>query len=733
MDPEPIATPLSTPTLPLSDSIKNLVQEIRSKNKNQIEKVYGKVRLWGRDSYFFLQNIFIDINILTSLNSSRRLEIADLWEEFIYNPTWKNLDRIGTGSQEKRFSWLEIVSNNHNFMILGKPGSGKTTLLKRIIVECNSGKIFPERIPIFIALRDEGFRNFSYSLEKYIQENHFGIMEWQAKLIFEHGCALILLDGVDEVEEKYKITIKKQIEKFANKYPDVLIIITCRLQNIDSKLEQFQYIEIADLSESQVKSFSDQWFKVVCDDILEAESLSNKFILNLFNDENKRILEIISTPILLSLACLVFYYKKKFYSKRSNLYKEAIELLLKDWDKSKSIERENIYYNLCLNEKLDLLMYLAVTKFQKDQYILFEFDELIKCICQHLNIESIDSEYVLNQIQVQHGLLIERANKIWSFSHLTFQEFLVAKHICSCQDSSKIEIYNKIIANNFYKQHWKEVFSMAVELSNNPDDLVINLKKNTDIILKKDSSIENLISWIYRKVESINTKYKKNAVRAFYIYMFARMNNIIPLTREQLFHALDPNLRDDLNISRENAILFSVVHASPLKEFLCFALEKARIYDFFYVLNLALFFSFEIALDVALALMFSLTINEKSFDTLLGDLYLLVYLCKLLAEQLGNNKSKEKFEILLSDLPNPYEDLNACLTWTNTNRKYWKNILKLNIIENHELPCDFNLKDSQINILLQYIYANEIIAMCLKNNLSQNTYSYIESTLLTPK
>jgi len=39
-------------------------------------------------------------------------------------------------------------------MLLGKPGSGKTTFLQHIAMQCNQGELLPERIPIFIRLKN---------------------------------------------------------------------------------------------------------------------------------------------------------------------------------------------------------------------------------------------------------------------------------------------------------------------------------------------------------------------------------------------------------------------------------------------------------------------------------------------------------------------------------------------------------------------------------------------------
>jgi predicted NACHT family NTPase len=80
-----------------------------------------------------------------------------------------------------------------------------------------------------------------------------------------------------------------------------------------------------------------------------------------------------------------------------------------------------------MERKQELLSYLALKKFEQPQYVLFEQEEIEGYIAEFLQISRQDSRVVLRAIEAQHGLLIERSQKVWSFSHLTFQEYLVAK------------------------------------------------------------------------------------------------------------------------------------------------------------------------------------------------------------------------------------------------------------------------------------------------------------------
>jgi hypothetical protein len=65
-----------------------------------------------------------------------------------------------------------------------------------------------------------------------------------------------------------------------------------------------------------------------------------------------------------------------------------LELLLEKWDKSREIERDEIYRDLSVERKLELLSYLAVKKFEQTQYVLFEQTEIEGYIAEFLGLGS---------------------------------------------------------------------------------------------------------------------------------------------------------------------------------------------------------------------------------------------------------------------------------------------------------------------------------------------------------
>ncbi|MEM1171008.1 MAG: NACHT domain-containing protein [Cyanobacteria bacterium P01_H01_bin.35] len=518
------------------NDIDGLVQRIKQARSKIIKFQCGKLHtLYTRE--IEITKIYTDVNILENLTNERWLEISDLVKIFeLGKVNSEKFDRLGWSKTLVRKSGLEVlevVEKSESLMVLGKPGSGKTTFLKRIAIKCNDNEdnFLSDRLPIFISLKqlsdDENLDNKNFDLLDYIFTKEFlGICEKkELEKILICGKALILLDGLDEVVPAKKAKhLAQYIQDFANssRYYQNKFIISCRIAAQEYKFQGFTYIEVADFNEIQVKNFVENWF-VAVDSKSPENGMANaqKFLEKTRLPENKQIQELAVTPILLNLACVVFQDRLDFPSKRYKLYEEALDILLGKWDKNRGITRYEVYKNLSVLHKKELLTKVATATFETGDYF-FESEKVQKLIVEYLQSLSdsnqdkiqlqLDSEAVLKSLEAQHGLLIERANKIYSFSHLIFHEYFTAKFFIENNDWEKL-------VQNFPQKHWIQVLLLAIESLQNADDLLLTLKQKIDNMAAKDILFQDNLKWVSQKVSLVDhrNRYKLAAIRAIYL------------------------------------------------------------------------------------------------------------------------------------------------------------------------------------------------------------------------
>jgi predicted NACHT family NTPase len=496
-------------------TINVLVNQVREKISADIQKRCGSMRVLDMTQPIGINDIYTDVNILEKITGRKRLEIAQLLENL--NP--EDFERFGLDQVvEKRVPGLEAVEQHSKLMILGKPGAGKTTFLKRIAIQCKLEQFLADHVPIFITLKDFAEALQEPSLLQYIND-HFALNDISdqeiTKTLLSQGRVIVLLDGLDEVKQEDNDRVLREIRNFSTHYDANHFVITCRIASKEYTFEQFTEVEVADFEDKQIAEFASNWFQNK--DPKKAEQFIQKL------QQNQRIQELATNPLLLTLLCLLFDESTDFPSNRSELYQEGVDVLLKKWDGTRGIEREQIYHKLSLKRKEDLLSRIALKTFESGNYFFKErqAEGYINDYIQNLPDAQtdpkallLDSKAVLKSIEAQHGLLVERARGIYSFSHLTFHEFFTARNIAF---SRKPQQPFEQLVSHITDKRWREIFLLTVGILEEADHLLQLMKQRIDKLLAGDEKLQQFLTWINEKSCSVETRYKAAAVRAFYL------------------------------------------------------------------------------------------------------------------------------------------------------------------------------------------------------------------------
>jgi predicted NACHT family NTPase len=350
-----------------------------------------------------------------------------------------------------------LTANQHQYlMVLGSPGVGKSTFLRKVGLEAlkgDKGSFAHTCIPVFLTLR---LFDKDKTIEQQIAAEFANCGFDQAielsQAALEKGKLLVLLDGLDEVPLDRLDTTITQIQNLVDRYPQNRYIASCRIAAYKGGFPRFKDVTVAAFEDSQIKEFIHHWFR------LEPDTANSCWEL-LKQPQYAAAKELAQTPLLLTLLCVVYDESVDFPKNRSRLYGEALDVLMKKWAAEKRIPHNPIYRELSIELERELLSEIAYDSFESDR-LFFSKSEVVAQIREFLvtNLNApkhLDGEAVLEAIEVQQGLLVERARDAYSFSHLTLQEYLTAKYIV---DNNQIDWLAK---NHLTNQNWREVFLLV--------------------------------------------------------------------------------------------------------------------------------------------------------------------------------------------------------------------------------------------------------------------------------
>jgi predicted NACHT family NTPase len=372
------------------------------------------------------------------------------------------------------------------------------------------------KTPIFVSLKD--WSDSASELMTYLahQFEICGFPDSQAFIthILEQGHALVLFDGLDEVNQEgsKRARMINILTNFAKQYPEIQIILTCRIAATDYSFSDFTYLEIADFNELQKLLFASKWYQ-------DDEAKHHRFVIEFQKAENEGFRELARTPILMALLCLAFDAILTFPPRRVELYKEALDALLKKWDSSRNITRDVIYRKLSAGRKEQMLARIAAENMEADSYLIPQ-ETLEKQIYRYLqtlptaDIENVpDGEAVLKAIEMQHGILVEVAHGIYSFSHLTFQEYFTSRYIYENAANGAVR---RLIRKYVVYDKWREVILLVASLLDNADTFFDDFLKALDNLIRDDMLCKTYLQWVKDQTE--RTSSPSSFTRALFIY-----------------------------------------------------------------------------------------------------------------------------------------------------------------------------------------------------------------------
>ena len=667
-----------------------LVQDVRSQYRDTIQNQCGILQLLDINRPVKIDDIYVDVNILEEIASQQWLAIETLKD---LDPT--EFDRIGLGAiEQKQIPGIQAVETYSKLRVLGRPGVGKTTFLKNLAIQCNRGQFAANQVPFFISLREfaeESRSKGEFNLFNYIHQSFLaaGISSSPTlETLLTAGRILFLLDGMDEVLNRDIPSVLREIRKFSDQYHRNRFIASCRTAAQKLQLRGFTDVEIAPFTQEKIATFVKKWFLAIKKTSSSpSQSPAEQFIQKIELPENWQFRQLVVTPLFLHLACWIFQGQGKFPSKRTEFYKQGLDLLLGKWDEAKGVERDDVYRDFLPPQKLRLLSQLAAVTFEQGQYFFEQrtIEQYISDYLQNLPGSSLaaeelqlESEGMLKAIEAQHGFLIERARGIFSFSYLAFQEYFTARKIVASHNLRSLEQALGGLVSHITDPHWREIFLLTAAMLRSADSLVQLMKQQIDALVAEDPFLQEFLVWASQKSQTIPVVPKFATARAFYL---ALAQNPRGATHFSLASTLDQGIL--LDVALDNLLLNLTSHNNQELDYAHFCSE---------------------AIDNILAIV----VDAGFYKSL-----------QQLKDQLPpKNQSRERLE-----------------SWRQKNYSTWFEKLRMTIVNYRNINHFWEFTPEQERILKNYYDANQLLVDCLNSNceITATVREEIESTLLLPQ
>jgi formylglycine-generating enzyme required for sulfatase activity len=373
--------------------------------------------------------------------------------------------------------------HRRGIVILGDPGSGKTTHLKRLLLGClrqgpDELSLPAGIIPVFLPLRE--LSDLEQGLDAFIQAQldnpHLGTPPGFGRQLVARGNLLFLLDGLDEVADPdQRIRVARWIDAALTVHRNCWFVVTCRFAGYTDQArlcEQFLEMHLRPLSFDLVKTFVDNWYRIVetglSKDRRQAEVIAKERARDLIDKlgqpefRARRVFELTRNPLLLANLCLVHRDRGNLPHDRARLYEECTDVLLELW-------RAAIGYQARVDARSSrkILQPAAFWLHQEEGRTRAKAEELAPVIEPALKDAGWphgSAEEFLQVVRDESGLLTGWDQEHYGFMHLGFQEYLAARQI-----QNNFYLDPKVIsdlADQFGQSWWQEVTLLLLCLEN---------------------------------------------------------------------------------------------------------------------------------------------------------------------------------------------------------------------------------------------------------------------------
>ena len=361
-------------------------------------------------------------------------------------------------SVSERHSISELLDRRPRMVlaVIGQPGSGKSTMLahaaRRSAQQPALGRPGRRRVPVLLPLREHAgpiVADPATSLPEVIRAavGRAAGSEpdgwWERQL--RRGRCLVMLDGLDEIAaDDDRLAVAKWVERQVAAHAGNHFVITARPYGLPDELAAHaDVLVVRPFTAEQVQLFLDRWYLAAERHATGASDRSARRATGMrAGDSAARLRSLLwdhpalhdlaVNPLLLTMIATAHRYRGALPGSRADLYGEICQVLL-----SRRGQAKDLPELLSWPAKQTLLATLSY-QMMREHVSEIPADRALEILGPQLErfSSSVTGEAFLNDV-ARNGLLIEDSPGRYAFTHLTFQEYLAARHVSVTPDLVK--------------------------------------------------------------------------------------------------------------------------------------------------------------------------------------------------------------------------------------------------------------------------------------------------------
>ena len=368
----------------------------------------------------------------------------------------------------------QALAGRQRTVVMGPAGSGKSTLLQWLAVNA-ARQTLPDRlgylngyVPFILSLRSLAHRDAFPGPEELLAATGCPLADLQprgwADRVLEHGRALVLVDGVDEIPPARRSETQEWLQHMLAAHPRGCYVITTRSASVpDSWLDSvgFRHLMLQPMNRADVRRFISFWHaaaRVIEDDKERRVLEVLEEVLQHETRQQRNLSALASTPLLCALLCALNRDRCGYLpSAQMSFYDAALSMLLDRRDVERGISVvEGI--RISQHESMHLLQALAYwlirnSRYETDQATAVQVLRPVLAAMPAL-VGQGSAEQVLRHLLVRSGLLREPAAGSVEFIHRSFRDYLGARAAVEAADFGLLVI-------NAHEAQWENVVLLA--------------------------------------------------------------------------------------------------------------------------------------------------------------------------------------------------------------------------------------------------------------------------------